>query len=162
MSKFKFRSTKLKQELQRRQRELSKKRTEFVLTVPPALRWWYFLEWGTGRQLEENSEHGVAPSTAPDRPGIRPRAFVRKALPDVRFLIAGAVRGTFQLLGVPPATTVRTAMLSAMEGAKAFIALSLKREAPGTRESGKLKGRSAGDVFFEQARVIERDLIPRA
>lgn len=89
-------------ELQNRRRSITGRRIAIKIIAPPELRWWYWLEFGTANLgVIGGDTYPIDPHNPPtalqwfegttaiirkhvNHPGIRPRAFVRKAIPQIR------------------------------------------------------------------------------
>src|SRR4051812_5802065 len=105
--KINVKSTRFLDELQKRRNSFSKRTVSGVLTVPPEMKWWMWLEFGT------HGPYPIEPHHPPEalrwfdpsgnavvrervmHPGIRPRAFVRKALPTIASLTIRDVYAAF-------------------------------------------------------------------
>lgn len=150
----------------------------WLITVPDDLSFWYFLEFGTaGRQDGDapvKSEHGGSYEIKPkpghkalhtaggrfnfkiDFPGIRPRLIYRGIRGELFEYIAslnltGALIGGETALGLSLPETMNAVMAYAVTA----MADRMESEAPGTREGGRLDGRSAGETFRAEAQIVE-------
>jgi hypothetical protein len=168
--KFKVRSTRFLKELQARADSFAGRSVSAVLTVPPELKWWIWLEYGT-------APHPIDPHDPPealrwygagghpvirdhvDHPGIRPRAFVRKALPTISSV---AMSQIYQRLAEDGFryTAVRVALRGAAQDAKAIITQSLAQETkttPRTDSDARLPGRLASQEFSSKSTIEIRE-----
>jgi hypothetical protein len=102
MPNITVKSTLFLKELQNRRRSFTGRRIAIKIIAPPELRWWYWLEFGTANLgVTGGYTYPIDPHNPPtalrwfdggtpvvrshvDHPGIRPRAFVRKAIPQIR------------------------------------------------------------------------------
>jgi hypothetical protein len=143
--------------------------------VPDDLSFWYFLEFGTaGRQDAEapvksahSGSYEIKPKDAHkalkiggrfafkvDHPGIRPRLIYRGIRREL-FEFIGSVNLARALVTgrTEDGLTLDEAMHEVMLLAVNAMGARLDEAAPGTRADGRLDGRSAGDVFREEAQI---------
>jgi hypothetical protein len=150
----------------------------WLITVPDDLSFWYFLEFGTaGRQDSDapvKSEHGGSYEIKPkpshkalhtaggrfnfkiEHPGVRPRLIYRGIRGEffeyiASLNLAAALIGGETALGLSLPETMNAVMAYAV----AAMADRMETEAPGTREGGRLDGRSAGETFRAEAKIVE-------
>lgn len=163
-------STKFLKELQARMASFAGRAVSGVLVVPPELKWWVWLEYGT-------LPHGIDPHHPPEalrwfdaaggavirdhvnNPGIRPRAFVRKAMPTISSVMKAAVYAAFLENGFRY-TAVRVAVRDAMNDAKAVVVQSLAQETKTTARTDKdarLPGRLAAQEFAAKSTIEIRE-----
>jgi hypothetical protein len=168
--KVKVTGTKFLQELQARRNSFSGRAVSGVLVVPPELKWWVWLEFGT-------MPHAIDPGHPPEalrwfdaaggavirdhvnNPGIRPRAFVRKAMPTITSVAKAAVYNAFIQNGFRY-TAVRVAMRDAMNDAKAVIVQSLSQETKTSARNDKdarIPGRTAAQEFASKSTIEIRE-----
>lgn len=166
----KLTGTRFLKELQARSDSFSGRSISGVLVVPPELKWWVWLEYGT-------AAHPIDPGHPPEalrwfdaaggavirdhvnHPGIRPRAFVRKAMPTITSVMKAAVYASMLQNGFRY-TAVRTAVRSSMEDAKAVIVQSLAQETKTTARTDKdarLPGRLAAQEFASKSTIEIRE-----
>lgn len=157
------------------------------IQVPRELRWWYFQEFGTGEQGESGVASGhsypIRATNAPllifpwggvvvqtvyvEHPGVPPRSSVRKVLSEIRSKAGDGLHKAFKNGAADSPRLLLNSLAATAQSAKGLIARSLHVNVPGTREAGeidgveypagKLKGRTAGDVFWEKAKVVTRE-----
>jgi hypothetical protein len=167
----------LLQRLENRSRRWTASRHQVILRVPPELSWWYWQEFGTAASGEEGRSSGhtyrivpvnarvlswpdgqggrVVRAEVPAHPGIKPRRAVRQVLPDIREEMASAVHQAFLHKAVDDPTRLSASFVTAMEDAKKRIVESMQTQIPGTRQDGKLAGRSASQEFNDNAEVVD-------
>jgi hypothetical protein len=156
-------------------RTLSGSIDSWRVTVPDDLKWWYWLEFGTaGRQDADapiKSAHSGSYEIKPtdghkalrignrfafkvEHPGIRPRLIYRGIRREL-FEFIGTVNLAHALITgqTEDGLTLNEAMHEVMLYAVHAMGAQLDAAAPGTREGGRLGGRSAGDVFREEAQI---------
>lgn len=92
----------------------------------------------------------ISPDNTVSHPGVRPRAMVRKETLNIREAFRTALRSVTALR----LDAFKAALLSGMGVARALIVASIGRELPGTRDDGKLQGRTAAEVF-DGAAIVE-------
>jgi hypothetical protein len=150
----------------------------WLITVPDDLSFWYFLEFGTaGRQDADapaKSEHGGSYEIKPkpdhkalhtaggrfnfriEHPGVRPRLIYRGIRGEL-FEFISSLNLTRALIGGETALglSLSETMTAVMAYAVNAMADRMETEAPGTREGGRLDGRSAGDTFRAEAKIVE-------
>jgi len=142
------------------------------IVVPEALAWWYYQEFGT-------APHQIAPRDSsqlvfPDggrvshpvqHPGTKPTRSVTKVLDEIEKAAAEMVRKAFLAGALDDPSLLRTAIHEATEEAKRLIVASIAQDLPGSRgptdpnypkQSGKLEGRTAAEVFEEMATIEDR------
>jgi hypothetical protein len=146
------------------------------ITVPDDLSFWYFLEFGSaGRQDAEapiRSEHGGSYEIKPkpdhkalhtaggrfnfriEHPGVRPRLIYRGIRREL-FEFIGTVNLAHALVTgqTEDGLSLNEAMHEVMLFAVHAMGARLDAAAPGTREEGRLGGRTAGDTFREEAQI---------
>lgn len=86
-------------------------------------------------------------------PGIAPLAFVRKTLFAIAERFKANVKQGVENTGVS-ISTLEPVVVQSMEQAKQLIVESLAEEAPNTRPDGRLKGRTAAEVFNSSAHIV--------
>jgi hypothetical protein len=168
--KLNIKSTKFLAELQARRNSFSGRSVSGVLTVPPELKWWVWLEYGTAPHPIDphhppealrwfNASGGPVIRSHVEHPGIRPRAFVRKAMPTVQAVTMSAIYAAFINNGFRY-TTVRVAVRNAMADAKAVIVQSLAQETKTearTDKDARLPGRTAAEEFSNKSSIEIRE-----
>lgn len=167
--KINVKSTRFLKELQARVASFSGRSPSAVLEVPPELKWWLYLEYGT-------APHAIDPHDPPealrwyegghpvirdhvDHPGIRPRAFVRKALPTISSVVTSAIYQGLVTNGFRY-TAVRVSLRSAATDAKAIIVQSLAQETkttPRTDKDARLPGVTAAQEFSTKSTIDIRE-----
>src|SRR4051812_39676756 len=99
--KFNVRSTRFLDELAKRVASFRGRSVSTVITVPPEMRWWYWVEFGSqGTVIEpvnakvlrwfDDGGNAVIRQSV-NWPGIRPRAFIRKAMPTIKSVFLQAI-----------------------------------------------------------------------
>jgi hypothetical protein len=160
-------------ELQRRIQVFSGATVQATLVAPDTIRWWYWIEFGSALRGEAGYASGKAYPIDPvqklvlswpssngtvyrahvDHPGIRPRAFIRKVLPDIQQHVGSSVAGI--LVSTYNPASAQSALSQALKDSVITIANSLALEAPGTRVDGRLGGVTASEAFAAQVQVQE-------
>lgn len=167
-------STKFLAELRRRASALRTTTIAAKIVVPDSLRWWIWLEYGTALRGEVGHASGHTYDIDPVKrlvlawpsiggmkfaahvvaPGIRPRAFVRKVLPEIRINAAAAISAALITNSFSP-VAAQSALIESLDAAVNVIADSLALEtSPDVREAstGGI-GRTASDAFRAEATV---------
>jgi hypothetical protein len=92
-----------------------------------------------------------------EHPGIRPSRSVTQALPQIERALVQRVQSALKRGAVDNPELLDSAILSATQEAKLLITQSMAENLPGTRElepeHGRLGGRTAAEVFDQQATV---------
>ncbi len=152
----------------------------FTIFVPPELAWWYYQEYGINHPYEISGPNGVAftgdfgviirpnithPENYVTHPGLQPTHTVGVVNESImNGLLQAAVREAF-LESNYEVTGVTTYLENYMQAIKQEIVEQMAIDLPGTRppdpqfpiQSGKLRGRTAAEVFNENA-VIRQDI----
>ncbi len=158
----------------------SKPALNYSIVIPPELKWVIYQEYGIDHSYEISGPNGIAftgdhgviirPSiTHPENyvihPGLEPThtiGTVNESIMDG--LIQAAIREAFAESDFDP-VAVNAYMVKYMEVIKQEIKEQMATDLPGTRppdpsfpnQSGKLRGRTAAEVFDEYAQVIEKE-----
>jgi hypothetical protein len=151
------------------------KRLAARIEVPPELKWWYYHEIGTAPHKipKGGAQPGVIlvfPSGGElqvrdevNHPGVKPRHMVRNTEPLVQDELKKRVHEALGNGAADNPEVLRDVVLEATQKAKELIVESIAINLPGdpTRAAqfpqspGKLGGRTAAEVFDEQATVRE-------
>lgn len=165
---FGKRLNQIKETLQSRYKE----EVSYIITVPDDLNWWYFQEYGTGTRGESGKASGSSYDIVPtsgmylkipnalggyvfvpivkDHPGINARYSVTKILPELQKYSDSKLR-EYSILRNP--SELETIIKDIADKAKELIIKSFEENLPGSREDGKLEGKTAAQVFSERATV---------
>lgn len=166
--KWTVKSTQFIKELQNRQRSFKGRKLSLKLIVPPEMRWWYFLEFGTrgGYEITPHNppfalrwfnEFG-APVVRDSviHPGIRPRAFVRKAMDEIKTTSLRQIYAALQNEGFRYSTIKGVLDNQVSKSVKDIVVNSLAAETKTTARTdtgAKLPGLTAAEAFQNRARV---------
>lgn len=140
--------------------------------IPPELEWVYWQEYGVpghkivpveSKMLAFPGEGGTELRDQVDWPGIKPHHTVTKSLDDIHTNAAVLVQEAMAQGAADDPELLRQAVVNAVEEAKAIIVGGMAADLPGTRpdnpehpkQSGKLHGDTAANVFDELAEVVE-------
>jgi hypothetical protein len=176
-------STKFLAELKARAKSFKQRRISAVLTVPPDLRWWYWLEFGTalrgetgktptGYEKASGHPYPIVPVDAPIlsfptefgqrfamsvvHPGIRPRKSVTKAIPEIMEKAHVDIVNALITKGFRYSSIKDALVQKSLPRAKELIAENLLKDAPNVRPDGRLEGDTAGDTFAVYAEAKSR------
>jgi hypothetical protein len=169
-------STKFLAEMTRRASAVRATPIAAKIVVPDSLRWYYWLEFGTALRGEAGHASGHTYDIDPVKrlvlawpksggmhfaahvvaPGIRPRAFIRKVLPDIR-TAAGTAVGSALLASGFDLAAAQSALTQSMSVAIEVMADSLALETTSdVREASTGgMGRTASEAFRIDAKVTE-------
>ena len=142
------------------------------IRIPEELRFLYWQEYGIpghtivpveAKVLAFPGEGGTQLRESVSWPGTKPTRTISKSLDEIHAAAAMHLQGALQAGGADDPELVRRALLEATEEAKAVIAEGLATDLPGTRpenpeypkQSGRLHGETASDVFTALAEVVE-------
>ncbi len=150
------------------------------VVVPPALAWWYYQEFGTAGPYtiaakdttysvnNESNPHqlvffsknagGLVTRGKVLHPGLKPAAFVRKALPTIEQEIQRRISQVLRAKSVDSPEDIQAAVLHSVQFAKEEITTSMAAQLGHFQDGddpafGKLEGRRPEDVFRENATV---------
>jgi hypothetical protein len=168
-------STKFLAELTRRAAALRSSSIAAKIVVPDSLRWWAFLEYGTALRGEPGFASGHTYDIDPVKrlvlawpkaggmhfaahvvaPGIRPRAFIRKVLPDIR-TTAGTAVGSALLASGFDLAAAQSALTQSMSVAIEVMADSLALETTSDVREASTGGigRTASEALRADAQVV--------
>lgn len=145
-----------------------------TIVVPDDMIWWYYNEYGTATKSLVNpgiaydivpvnanslafpgADGGTVFAHAVLHPGIKPSKMVEMVREEIRVYVAKAVKEYFTEFDFDP-TLVKESLLSTiMPRVKEFITQSFAQQLTGVRVDGKLGGRSAAEVFDQEATVVD-------
>lgn|SRR5574343_85538 len=147
----------------------------YVITVPDDLAWWYYQEYGTGTRGEQGRASGLLYDIQPktgmflkipngtggfvftpivkDHPGIPARYSITKILPELKKYTLEKLKH-YRFLHRP--SELDGIIKDIAEKAKELITNSFEENLPGSREDGKLEGKTAAQVFTERATVVKQ------
>lgn len=150
------------------------------LIIPPGNEWVYYQEFGTTGPYPidvKNAPTLIFPKDGEiweplhvNHPGISPRRMITSVLPEIRQEALAKVSQAFADGAGDNPAVLRGAVVEAVQQAKELIVDSIAELLPGHREAGegqnasgqtvqysagRLGGRTAAEVFEEEATVVE-------
>lgn len=144
-----------------------------VLTVPPTLAWWYYQEWGTV------GPYTIRPKTATQivffgskkgelihrlavtHPGVAPKGFVRKVMPEVVNVAKKNFRKALSNKGLDNPALLIASTKESMDVAKVLVTDSIGLHLGKYQDNddplyGRLKGERAEVIFFRESSVVPK------
>lgn len=158
---------------QRAERWAAVKNVVANIHVPEDMIWWYYNEFGTanlgvkGGKTYPIPSVGTTPMTFPDasgalitrlkvnHPGIKASHMVGRIEEEIRSYLVHAVIELLPTGDFNPSTFKQGLLETIMVRVKELIKDSFATHLTGIRPDGKLNGKSAAEVFDEQATVVE-------
>lgn len=149
------------------------------LTIPEGNNWWYINEFGAAAHSIDvhNAPTLVFPKDGEvweplhvNHPGTPPRRMITSVLPEIREQALAKVNEAFNQGAADNPSILKAAVADSVQVAKDLIVASITELLPGHREAGegpnaagqtvqysagKLGGRTAAEVFEEEAIVVE-------
>lgn len=153
------------------------------LEVPPDedVAWWYYHEYGTATHNEVNpgGTYPIVPvnkdmlafpgsngeivltSKVEAHPGVKASHIVSDALPELRDDMRERVDTALKKGGLDSPEVMKQVAVEAMTECRERVITNIATRLPGTSppsglyEGGKLKGRTAADVFTEKSVIVE-------
>lgn len=112
-------------------------------------------DYASVKVLHWGPEGGGVFAPSVSHPGIRPRLFVRQAIPQIMRQFGADVAAALKGGAYTENVLKRVLMEQTMPYALALIVSNLETAAPGTREDGRLLGNSAAETFEEEAEIVD-------
>lgn len=144
------------------------------LTVPPELAWWYWMEYGTAPHVikPNSSKYLVFPgpngktfAEEVNHPGTKPLRIVETVYPEIKSEASRILAESFAKGALTNPELFRQAFMDAVQRAKVLIVESMAKtlqpngprpvDSTYPKQSGKLQGKLASNVFEEQSTVVE-------